>query len=776
MPSAIVIADTSKSLPPAGVRIAWASVGGPVLHSPICNGSSIGNSSLGGGAGSASIAAAFNSSDAPAPTTGLVVTEAYAPPASLVLFVGISSIVSAVDGTPLALTSELAAAPWLAAALASVAAGNGGIFACAGAAASGATSQLRFATATLLLPVQTATAAALGVVGNRSSAPALVARFAVDVSLDVRVNESAAAGGWQEAEAVVCSLVAATLVVRAGTTGTDVAASSTSGLVQLGAPVSVRAWRSSQALPGRWLLGPAVTSQVAADLPQGLITLGAPAGADDATYLAALTSSSTAVSPTDGAITLFGPTLLSVVLAAPLNAGGGARPSVALAYLTNGDSDAAPVFLPAMLDDSGTTLTLITPSSDAACPAAPAARPDTGSALKVTSAPCPQPVIALVTLQAARDASAAQAAVCATTGLAALSDASTAAQAAGWPNDTSILDASAPADVMRLRRGKAIACPPFCGGADAAGVLAASSTASRRLAPAAHATTSVAAALLAASSWDSAQPAPTAAAMLALAQPSGGCSTCSGFLFVRPCFDLSTLPPGAPPLSVICANGSSPLSAGSAGLCFWGQGPDCVPCPVGGVCPGGYRLWSAPGYYVPSETSLVLPMPCSYPAKARCVGWDAHTGTTACGVGYTPGAPACARCAPGYYANSETAGGSCESCASWVGDSSLAAFSGVAVAIEAVIVVGIILGAVAVIIAVKSGASKLDAIKRTADFVVESFTALQLAATIASATPPSAPPFVAAIFTALRVLQFRGLDAAPPACVSLPPLPRQRAS
>ncbi len=83
-----------------------------------------------------------------------------------------------------------------------------------------------------------------------------------------------------------------------------------------------------------------------------------------------------------------------------------------------------------------------------------------------------------------------------------------------------------------------------------------------------------------------------------------------------------------------------------ASLCAWGAGDDCRACPVGAYCPGGYRVWPQPGYYVSSEQQQV-PVLCPTPARERCVGWN---GThTACGVGYRPGSFRCASCDDGFY-------------------------------------------------------------------------------------------------------------------------------
>ena len=53
-----------------------------------------------------------------------------------------------------------------------------------------------------------------------------------------------------------------------------------------------------------------------------------------------------------------------------------------------------------------------------------------------------------------------------------------------------------------------------------------------------------------------------------------------GINYIRPC------PSSPPPLASTCSNISDPAFTS----CNWGEPPDCVPCPTGGICPGGYFL------------------------------------------------------------------------------------------------------------------------------------------------------------------------------------------
>jgi hypothetical protein len=109
-----------------------------------------------------------------------------------------------------------------------------------------------------------------------------------------------------------------------------------------------------------------------------------------------------------------------------------------------------------------------------------------------------------------------------------------------------------------------------------------------------------------------------------------------------------------PTLSGACVNESDPASYN----CAYGTGDACVKCPAGGLCPGGYRLWSRRGFWVASEVSETV-FPCISPATSRCAGWDAATGATACGTGYLAGSYRCGACAPSHF---DPGDGTCSPC------------------------------------------------------------------------------------------------------------------
>ena len=80
-------------------------------------------------------------------------------------------------------------------------------------------------------------------------------------------------------------------------------------------------------------------------------------------------------------------------------------------------------------------------------------------------------------------------------------------------------------------------------------------------------------------------------------------------------------------------------------LCAYGIGDDCQPCFEGALCPGGYRAWSQPGYFSPSEPAGVVR--CSPPSLDRCLNWT--QGATLCGTGYLQGSPGCKACDDGFF-------------------------------------------------------------------------------------------------------------------------------
>lgn len=99
------------------------------------------------------------------------------------------------------------------------------------------------------------------------------------------------------------------------------------------------------------------------------------------------------------------------------------------------------------------------------------------------------------------------------------------------------------------------------------------------------------------------------------------------------------------PASGVCAKASEPASLD----CAYGSGDACRACPTGGLCPGGFRLWTRVGYWVASEADSDV-SPCAPPnPEVKCAGWDTTAGAVKCGAGYRPGSYLCGACANGFY-------------------------------------------------------------------------------------------------------------------------------
>jgi heme/copper-type cytochrome/quinol oxidase subunit 2 len=98
-------------------------------------------------------------------------------------------------------------------------------------------------------------------------------------------------------------------------------------------------------------------------------------------------------------------------------------------------------------------------------------------------------------------------------------------------------------------------------------------------------------------------------------------------------------------------NGSLPLVLFYTSDClkpgFFGRGDDCVPCPRGAECPGGYRLWPLSGYWAPAEDQGFV-YACDPPEA--CVGGSDFSAL--CNPAYT--GEFCAQCSEGYYRDPST--------------------------------------------------------------------------------------------------------------------------
>lgn len=179
-------------------------------------------------------------------------------------------------------------------------------------------------------------------------------------------------------------------------------------------------------------------------------------------------------------------------------------------------------------------------------------------------------------------------------------------------------------------RGAALTCPPFCPGAVGGGVV-----------PLAQSDGFVS---LGADPDSSLGALPTIRA--------SSVSTSEGLYYAVQCSQTGLW---TDPASGACINATDPASYG----CAYGSGVGCAPCPTGALCPGGSRMWSRAGFWVPSEGSTTISQ-CAPPnAASRCTGWSVTLGETQCGPAYLQGSFRCSACAPGYFIDES---GTCEAC------------------------------------------------------------------------------------------------------------------
>lgn len=181
-----------------------------------------------------------------------------------------------------------------------------------------------------------------------------------------------------------------------------------------------------------------------------------------------------------------------------------------------------------------------------------------------------------------------------------------------------------------------LSCPPFCPGAFPSSVPAPQPQGS-------------AYAIVPSQPQPSAFPVPAPAAALRSAAQSG-------VYYSRAC------PSGAAftdPATGACTNASDPAAL----RCAYGSGDACSPCPEGGLCPGGFRLWSRPGYYTASESAGAVAL-CP-PPSGRCTGWDIAQAATQCAAPYQQGSRLCSVCSGAHYLLGD---GSCAACPATIGE------------------------------------------------------------------------------------------------------------
>ena len=125
-----------------------------------------------------------------------------------------------------------------------------------------------------------------------------------------------------------------------------------------------------------------------------------------------------------------------------------------------------------------------------------------------------------------------------------------------------------------------------------------------------------------------------------------------GIYYALACFESGIY---TDPATGACTEASNPASIN----CAYGSGGTCKPCPTGGLCPGGARLWTRAGYWVPNEDVVDVLRCVGRDASARCLGWDIRNGRTQCGFEYLSGSFICGACKQGFFLDGD---GTCVGC------------------------------------------------------------------------------------------------------------------
>lgn len=207
------------------------------------------------------------------------------------------------------------------------------------------------------------------------------------------------------------------------------------------------------------------------------------------------------------------------------------------------------------------------------------------------------------------------------------------------------------------------------------------------------------------------------------------------------------------------------LDRSSAKSCAWGAADDCVACPPGGLCPGGYRLWSQPGFWVSSEESKSA-VRCPEPSSARCIGWS--NGATQCGEGYLQGSAVCAACAPGYFPQL----GACAPCPADAGGSRTNPWPTIRRLLIVVAVFAFFGGVMLVTTRCalrRVGLPTSDAGRRVKHMVFWTAVSMQVIATVGKGASAGLPDYLQSMYSFLGVFLLDPSFAAHPDCLQSPP-------
>ena len=307
-------------------------------------------------------------------------------------------------------------------------------------------------------------------------------------------------------------------------------------------------------------------------------------------------------------------------------------------------------------------------------------------------------------------------------------------------------------------RGAAVSCPPFCPGSIGSDIPVAVVSRQAVSAPSTPGAPYM---------FVRASPATSTAALPVLAPAAPVLSSSSqGFYYAAAC-DASGF--FESPVLGACANDSDPLSY----RCAWGVRESCTLCPREALCPGGARLWSRPGHWVASESSLPGDVAtCAPPDPAsRCLGWDAFSGSTLCGVAYRQGSYLCGACAPGFFAAEDA---SCAKCPASVG--LWARYQGAAYIIAAILAVIAVFGALLFLATRLAGPGiwKTEHLWRLLHLGVWAFTSAQVISDVAIASSQAGllPPLLSVMYARVAALQFEG-GILPAACTGAYPFQSQ---
>ena len=182
------------------------------------------------------------------------------------------------------------------------------------------------------------------------------------------------------------------------------------------------------------------------------------------------------------------------------------------------------------------------------------------------------------------------------------------------------------------------------------------------------------------------------------------------------------------------------LDPADADRCGYGLADQCRACPKGGFCPGGWRIFAQPGWWLPPAAadgeSFFTPVQCKPPALERCVGYRGGRLPAECGEPFA--GFMCGGCASGYYT---TLDGSCIKCTAedvdWSGFLKRVGY------IAAVLLgFGLLLFGLVVWLLKSRGGTLYGGMMRAVNFIIWSVLLLQVCANTISAASLPLHPFL----------------------------------